>query len=65
MKILAIIQAGKDSLRFKNKVLSRLCEFVTLEHVIIRTLRYKLIDVTVIAITERKKDDEIAQIGNK
>ena len=65
MKILAIIQAGKDSLRFKNKVLSRLCEFVTLEHVIIRTLRCKLVDVTVIATTERKEDDEIAQIGNK
>jgi len=65
MKILAIIQAEKDSSRFKNKVLSRLCEFITLEHVIIRTLRYKLVDVMIIATTERKEDDEIAQIDNK
>ena len=65
MKIFAIIQARKNSLRFKNKVLSRLCELTTLEHVIIRTLRCKLVDVTVIATTERKENDEIAQIGKK
>ena len=65
MKILAVIQAQRDSLRFKNKVLSRLCELTTLERVIIRTLRCKLVDVMVIATTERKEDDEIARIGKK
>ena len=65
MKIFAIIQARKDSSRFPNKVLSQLCEFTALEHVIFRTFKCKLIDTTILATTNRKEDDKIAIIGKK
>ncbi|GEM_PF-4387810 len=65
MKILAIIQARKDSSRFPNKVLSKLCGLTTLEHVIFRTLKCKLIDTIVLATPNRKEDDEIARTGKK
>lgn len=65
MKIFAIIQARKDSSRFPNKVLSQLCELTVLEYVIFRTLKCKLIDIIILATTDRKEDDEIARIGKK
>ncbi|RLG10753.1 hypothetical protein DRN69_08615 [Candidatus Pacearchaeota archaeon] len=65
MKIFAIIQARKDSSRFPNKVLLKLCELTTLEHVIFRTLKCELIDNIILATTNRKEDDEIARIGKK
>ena len=65
MKIFAIIQARRDSSRFPNKVLSQLCELTVLEHVIFRVLKCKLIDIIILATTDRKEDDEIARIGKK
>ena len=61
----AIIQARNGSSRLSNKIFKKLGNKTSLEHIIERVKKIKLIDNIIIATTTNKEDDSIADFCDK
>ena len=65
MKRVAIIQARTDSRRLPGKVLMPVAGRPMLEQQLLRMAGCRSIDVTVLATTDRRADDDIAELGTR
>ena len=65
MNIIGIIQARTGSTRLPGKVLKRICDKPILELLIERIKESKLVNGIVIATTDKKNDDSIAELAKR
>lgn len=65
MKIVAIIQARTGSARLPNKVLRPILEKPMLVHMIERVQKSKILDMIIVATTDKIVDDAIAQLAQE
>lgn len=64
-KIVAIVQARMGATRLPNKVLMKIGTKTTLQHVIDRLKKSKLIDDIIIATSKKERDKEIVNMAKK
>lgn len=65
MKTIAIVQARLGSTRFPKKVLKKVCDKYLIQILLHRLSFSKLVDHVILATTENKKDDELADVIRK
>ena len=64
-KIIAIIVARSKSKRLPNKALKKICGFATLDHLIRRVKKSKMVDQIILCTTKYKEDLSIVKIAKK